>query len=173
MVRRRHVSLHPIWPTDAWTRVQFRLPHVFLSPFGLQAGGEGSVDMAFIDADKANYGNYYERLLRLLRPGGVIAVDNVLWGGSVIDESKQDADTKVRGLRTSPRPRILKPCHKSFRSRFGAGTSRHRIWRVGVFAMAWRCRRCWGCYRSALGLTLSIVTWISGECISAAVWFSV
>ncbi len=58
------------------------------------------MDCAFIDADKANYDNYYERLLRLLRPGGVIAVDNVLWGGSVIDPAVQDADTKVWCLPT-------------------------------------------------------------------------
>ena len=51
--------------------------------------------MAFIDADKSNYDKYYERLLKLLRPGGVIAVDNVLWGGDVINDDKQDDDTKV------------------------------------------------------------------------------
>ena len=62
-----------------------------------QEEGEGSVDMAFIDADKNNYGAYYERLLKLLRPGGVIAVDNVLWDGRVIDSAHQDADTKVTG----------------------------------------------------------------------------
>ncbi len=60
-----------------------------------QVEGEGSVDMAFIDADKSNYGAYYERLLKLLRPGGVIAVDNVLWDGRVIASAHQDADTKV------------------------------------------------------------------------------
>ena len=53
------------------------------------------MDMAFIDADKSNYDKYYERLLKLLRPGGVIAVDNVLWGGYVINDDKQDDDTKV------------------------------------------------------------------------------
>lgn len=68
----------------------------------MQTEGEGSVDLAFIDADKSNYGGYYERLLKLLRPGGVIAVDNVLWGGSVIDEKKQDDDTKVRGRQVAP-----------------------------------------------------------------------
>lgn len=67
----------------------------------LQTEGEGSVDLAFIDADKSNYGGYYERLLKLLRPGGVIAVDNVLWGGSVIDANKQDDDTKVRSAANS------------------------------------------------------------------------
>jgi predicted O-methyltransferase YrrM len=53
----------------------------------------GGYDFAYIDADKANYDAYYELVLQLLRPGGVIAVDNVLWGGAVADRSEQDADT--------------------------------------------------------------------------------
>jgi caffeoyl-CoA O-methyltransferase len=61
----------------------------------LKAGQAGKFDFAFIDADKENYGAYYERALKLLRPGGVIAVDNVLWGGSVIDPADQSADTKA------------------------------------------------------------------------------
>jgi len=59
----------------------------------LAKGRAGSFDFAFIDADKGNYLNYYERCLELLRPGGLIAVDNVLWHGSVIDPAKQDEDT--------------------------------------------------------------------------------
>lgn len=59
----------------------------------LAAGEEGSFDLAFIDADKENYARYYERALELVRPGGLIIVDNVLWGGSVIDPAKQDPDT--------------------------------------------------------------------------------
>jgi len=55
----------------------------------------GSFDFAFIDADKPNYRNYYERCLELVRPGGLIAVDNVLWGGRVADARKKDADTKA------------------------------------------------------------------------------
>ncbi len=55
--------------------------------------------MAFIDADKGNYDNYYERALQLVRPGGLIAIDNVLWSGRVVDESDQDADTQaIRAL---------------------------------------------------------------------------
>jgi caffeoyl-CoA O-methyltransferase len=50
-------------------------------------------DFAFIDADKENYQGYYERVLALLRPGGLLAVDNVLWGGSVVDPEKRDKDT--------------------------------------------------------------------------------
>jgi predicted O-methyltransferase YrrM len=50
-------------------------------------------DMAFVDADKANVDNYYEAALRLLRTGGLLLVDNVLWGGAVVDPSAGDADT--------------------------------------------------------------------------------
>jgi predicted O-methyltransferase YrrM len=58
----------------------------------LRQGEAGSHDFAFIDADKANYDHYYERCLELLRPGGVIAFDNMLWGGAVALPST-DADT--------------------------------------------------------------------------------
>jgi len=50
-------------------------------------------DFAFIDADKANYEGYYECALELVRPGGLIAIDNVLWHGRVIDPESNDADT--------------------------------------------------------------------------------
>jgi predicted O-methyltransferase YrrM len=56
-------------------------------------GAAGRFDMAFIDADKASYDAYYEHCLALLRQGGLIIVDNVLWGGSVVDPDKQDEDT--------------------------------------------------------------------------------
>jgi len=52
-------------------------------------------DFAFIDADKESYDAYYERCLSLLRPGGLVAVDNVLWNGSVINPDKQDEDTRA------------------------------------------------------------------------------
>jgi len=58
----------------------------------IAAGEAGQYDFAFIDADKASYDAYYERCLVLLRPGGLIAIDNVLWGGSVAKPA-QDADT--------------------------------------------------------------------------------
>jgi predicted O-methyltransferase YrrM len=65
----------------------------------LREGGAGSFDFAFIDADKENYDAYYEACLRLLRPGGLIAVDNVLWSGSVADASVTDAETEaIRAL---------------------------------------------------------------------------
>lgn len=52
-------------------------------------------DFAFIDADKAGYRDYYEACLRLLRPGGVIAVDNVLWSGAVADPQDQGGSTRA------------------------------------------------------------------------------
>ena len=60
----------------------------------LQKHGENSFDFAFIDADKSNYDNYYEMCLKLVRKGGVIAVDNTLWGGRVVGPaSPDDVDT--------------------------------------------------------------------------------
>lgn len=59
----------------------------------LAHGGKDRFDLAFIDADKEHYLDYYERSLALLRPGGLILVDNVLWGGSVADPDRQDAET--------------------------------------------------------------------------------
>ncbi len=56
-------------------------------------GGAGTFDFAFIDADKENTDAYYEACLRLVRPGGLIAVDNVLWGGDVADPAVQDVET--------------------------------------------------------------------------------
>ena len=50
----------------------------------LAAGEDDAFDFAFIDADKAGYDGYYERLLRLVRPGGLIALDNTLWDGEVL-----------------------------------------------------------------------------------------
>jgi predicted O-methyltransferase YrrM len=56
---------------------------------------QNTFDAAFIDADKTNILNYYEYCLTLVRPGGLIMIDNVLWGGSVIDPGKQDDDTNA------------------------------------------------------------------------------
>jgi predicted O-methyltransferase YrrM len=61
----------------------------------LDNGEAGTFDFAFIDADKQNYDNYYELSLKLLRSKGIIALDNMLWGGSVYNEEKQDADTQA------------------------------------------------------------------------------
>lgn len=59
----------------------------------LRDGQAGTFDFAFIDADKSSYDGYYERCLKLLRVGGLIAVDNALWGGAVADPSQTDPDT--------------------------------------------------------------------------------
>lgn len=65
----------------------------------IEQGQENSFDFAFIDADKSNYDNYYERSMKLVRPGGLIAIDNVLWGGKVADLDVQDNRTKaIRNL---------------------------------------------------------------------------
>ena len=56
---------------------------------------QNKFDFAFIDADKAGYKDYYERILVLIRPGGLIAIDNTLWSGSVADESNQTEDTRA------------------------------------------------------------------------------
>ena len=61
----------------------------------LKQGKAGKFDFAFIDADKANYANYYERCLKLVRRGGLIAVDNTLWGGSVVDRRNRTVDTRA------------------------------------------------------------------------------
>ena len=62
-------------------------------------GGAGTFDLAFIDADKENYDTYYERALTLLRPGGLVMVDNVLWHGAVTDPDNTDETTKaIRAL---------------------------------------------------------------------------
>ena len=58
-------------------------------------GEEGRYDFAFIDADKENYLVYYENVLSLLRTGGVLLIDNVLWGGSVANPGKNDDDTNA------------------------------------------------------------------------------
>lgn len=65
----------------------------------VEEGAGGSFDFSFIDADKSSYDVYYERSLELLRPGGLIAIDNALWGGRVADESDQEANTRaIRAL---------------------------------------------------------------------------
>jgi caffeoyl-CoA O-methyltransferase len=65
----------------------------------LESGEAGSFDFGFIDADKENYPAYYERLLRLVRPGGLIAVDNTLWSGRLADEPGDDDDADTLALR--------------------------------------------------------------------------
>ena len=61
----------------------------------ISGGDSGQFDFAFIDADKENYWNYYERALRLLRPGGLMAIDNTLWSGRPADANQHDATTSA------------------------------------------------------------------------------
>lgn len=75
-------------------RIDLRIAPALETLDALLADGEaGSHDFAFIDADKEGYPDYFERLLALLRPGGLIAVDNTLWDGSVADPTDQAPDT--------------------------------------------------------------------------------
>ena len=75
-------------------RIDLRIAPAGDTLASLIAGGEsGTFDFAFIDADKPSYDGYYESCLTLLRGGGLIAVDNVLWGGRVADPAVEDEDT--------------------------------------------------------------------------------
>jgi predicted O-methyltransferase YrrM len=79
-------------------KIDLRIAPALQTLDALIAAGE-RFDFAFIDADKENYDGYYERALKLVRRGGIIAIDNVLWGGSVINPAKRDADTEaIRAL---------------------------------------------------------------------------
>ena len=81
-------------------KIDLRLGPALETLDGLLSDGlAGTMDFMFIDADKVGYDAYYERGLSLLRPGGLIAVDNVLWNGSVADPARQDEDTRaIRAL---------------------------------------------------------------------------
>lgn len=93
-------------------KIDFRLAPALETLDDLLATGEGdSFDFIFIDADKENYLPYYEKSLMLLRKGGLIAIDNVLWGGRVADVGDQDNSTRhIRALndhiRTDERVKI-------------------------------------------------------------------
>jgi predicted O-methyltransferase YrrM len=88
-------------------RVDLRLGPATETLAALLREGE-SFDFAFIDADKPSYDTYYEACLKLIRPGGLIAVDNVLWGGAVVDPSANDPESEAirslnRKVRDDPR----------------------------------------------------------------------
>jgi predicted O-methyltransferase YrrM len=75
-------------------RIDLRLGPALATLDALLAGGAaGTFDFAFIDASKREYPDYHERIVALLRQGGLAVYDNVLWGGSVVDASQADADT--------------------------------------------------------------------------------
>jgi caffeoyl-CoA O-methyltransferase len=82
------------------SKIDLRLAPALETLDGLIARGEsGQFDFGFIDADKANYLAYYERLMTLIRPGGLIVIDNVLWHGRVVDTYENDIDTvAIRGF---------------------------------------------------------------------------
>jgi predicted O-methyltransferase YrrM len=80
-------------------RIDLRIAPALATLDTLLQGGGSSFDFAFIDADKENYLEYYERVIDLLRPGGLLVVDNALWGGAVADAAVQDAETNaIRAL---------------------------------------------------------------------------
>jgi predicted O-methyltransferase YrrM len=81
-------------------KIELRLAPALETLDQLLANGQGETyDFAFIDADKENYDGYYERSLQLVRPGGLIAIDNVLWSGQVAQEQYQDESTQsIRAL---------------------------------------------------------------------------
>lgn len=75
-------------------KIDLRLAPALQTLDGLLAEGQhNSFDFAFLDADKVSYADYYERMLELVRPGGLLLVDNVLWSGAVADPAVQDRDT--------------------------------------------------------------------------------
>jgi predicted O-methyltransferase YrrM len=86
---------------DYWRRagleskIELRLGPALATLDALVEADVEAFDFVFIDADKTNYGNYYDRAMQLVRPGGLIAIDNVLWGGDVADPKENDADTSA------------------------------------------------------------------------------
>ena len=63
----------------------------------IEKGRKSQFDMAFIDANKKDYDAYYERVLSLIRPGGLIVIDNVFWGGRVLDRNNLEKSTRSIG----------------------------------------------------------------------------
>ncbi len=80
-------------------KIDLRLAPALETMTALARTEAGTFDMIFLDGDKKEYDGYYEHALALLRPGGAVLVDNVLWGGSVANPDKQDAGTvAIRAL---------------------------------------------------------------------------
>ncbi len=76
------------------SRIDLRLGPALETLDTIAKGSEPAFDFVFIDADKENYPSYYEHCLQLLRPGGLIVMDNALWGGAVADPSDDAPDTR-------------------------------------------------------------------------------
>ena len=91
----------PYWQkANVASKIDLRIAPALDTLEALIASGESDTfDFAFIDADKSNYDSYYEKSLQLIRPGGLIAVDNTLWYGRVADPAVQDNRTQqIRAL---------------------------------------------------------------------------
>lgn len=101
-VRREWTAVgHPFWEAAGVAhKIDLRIaPALQVMDRLLAEGGAGTFDFVFLDAEKTEYAAYYERSLGLLRPGGLVAVDNVLWSGRAADETAQDEDTRaIRGF---------------------------------------------------------------------------
>ena len=83
-------------------RIELRLGPALSTLDAMLGEGGHSFDMAFVDADKENQLAYYERCLKLVRPGGLVLIDNTLWGGAVADPSDHDASTEaIRSFNTA------------------------------------------------------------------------
>jgi predicted O-methyltransferase YrrM len=100
----------PFWKkAGVAARIDLRLGPALATLDALLAHGEsGGFDFAFIDADKPNYDAYYERCLQLVRKRGLIAIDNVLWSGAVVDKRNTSTDTEAlralnRKIQADPR----------------------------------------------------------------------
>ena len=87
----------PYWQEAGMAgKIELRLGPALETLDALIADGEsGAFDFAFIDADKVNYQGYFQRALDLIRRGGLILVDNVLWSGAVVDPARDDEDTEA------------------------------------------------------------------------------
>lgn len=86
----------PFWEQAGVShKIDLRIAPALETMQSLLESEPASFDFVFIDADKANYANYYELSLQLLRPGGLVAIDNVLWGGAVADASINNTSTRA------------------------------------------------------------------------------
>jgi len=90
----------PFWQQAGVShKIELRLqPALATLDAEIAAGAQGRYDFAFIDADKRGYDGYVERCLALLRPGGLIAIDNTLWGGSVARPANSDDTAALQAL---------------------------------------------------------------------------